>query len=407
MWGFAPASVAKGILSGADYVGPMDSQTSWLATAAVLTVSLLAGCSAVSSPDAVEDQQNVTVNACDSLPDYDYERMVERVEEIKGMQLKRNLSICVEQSSDGIDATTDQRQFAYVEESGLSFFGLGPTANSGRRSSLGHTEMSLNGGPVRIFLANESVVEDISPWVSYEGLVAHELSHAIDDSHLRRRANDSVESVEARRTTDWLLANRAVGEGSATYVSRQYVQQYGGTVNVSKLEEDERGWKHQILVSVYSEGYRYSRSREVTSPTRRRVNSTAKILHPARTEDPSGLPARVKLSIESPEHVRSDRVGELFIREVLRFRGLGQGRATDAAKGWANDRLDYYQGDGFTVVTWRVLWRTERDRSEFVTAYDATYNYTRANSISSISCNDPGRYLITSGKTVTVVSCRH
>lgn len=375
-----------------------------LALGTLLLLVLSAGAFISNNEGTVENHSQISVSACEDLDKYDFGQMLHRVEKIKGMGLGKNLTICTEQTGNGIDTTSDEKRFAYLREPGLSFFELNSPTDTEKRSSIGYTTTPLNGGPIRITLANESVVENVS-WISYEALIAHELSHAIDNSHLRLDANESNRRVEVLQTTDWLLANRAVSEGTAMYVSELYVREYGGELTVSELGKGDRNWKHRILVSVYSDGYRYSKNRDITSNTEHRVNSTAQILHPEKTNDPSTLPARPHISIKSLEHVRTDRVGELFIREVLRFKGLDTDKATTATEGWANDRLDYYQGENFDVVTWRVAWQTNRDRSEFLAAYDATYKYTRVDSLKSITCEKSGRYLVTAEKTIIVVSC--
>lgn len=357
--------------------------------------------------DDTTDYTPHSVTVCEGLEEHDFEQMVHRVGKIKDMKMARNLTVCTERSAGEVDLTSDERRFAYLRAPELAFFDLEPRTGTGKRTSLGYTTLPLDDDrPIKIVLANESVVKDAT-WVSYEALIAHELSHAIENSHFRHQTNVSNRQARVARTTDWLLANRALSEGTATYVSERYVQRYGGRVNVSKLGSDNRGWKHHILVSVYSEGYRYSKHTRTTSVGMRRVNSTAEILHPKQADSANRLLSRTNVSIRSLEHVRDDRVGELFVREVFELNGLTTARARTAAEGWVNDRLDYYRGDEFEVVTWRVVWQTEDDRNEFLSAYRATYNYTKVPSVQTIDCNSPGRYLVTSQKTITVVSCRN
>lgn len=382
----------------------MDSRTGLLATVAVLAVGLLAGCYGVGSPDAASDGPEVTVSVCESSPDYDYERMVERVEEMKGRQLKRNLTICTEQSAGGID-TTPSRTFARITEPGLSFFGLDATTNAGQRSSLGHTTFSPSGGPIEIFLADQTVVENVS-WISYEALVAHELSDAIKVP--RTVTNDATvnERESTRLTTDEILARQALANGVSMYVADLYVDQYGGHLNVSALDADERNWKRRVVQSAYAAGYRDSeRTDRRTVPTAGRPNSTARILHPNETVSVTGLPPRPNLSMDSLERVRTDRIGELFLREAFESEGLSAERAAAAADGWTNDRMDYYRANGSTVLTWRVTWEDADERTEFVEAYGAVYDYRRADAFEAVDCGGAGRYLAASGNSVTVLSC--
>lgn len=383
----------------------MNRRTSRLAVAAVLILALLSGCYAISSPDPATDEQQVTVSACEQLPDYDYERMVARVEEIKGMQLERNLSICVEQTTGGIDTTPESSRFARVEEPGLAFFGLDATVNSRQRSSLGHTSVSLNGGPIKILLANETVVENVS-WISYEALVAHELSDAL---RIPGKFADNAagnERATRPRTTDAILARQALANGVSMHVAHLYVERYGGHLNVSALNAGERNWKRRVVQSVYYAGYRYSeRTGQRTVPKTSRLNSTAQILHPSETIDVTTLPDEPDLTTNALERVRTDRVGESFLRGALRSKGISFERASAAAEGWTNDRMDYYRANGSTVVTWRVRWQSADELAEFVETYDAVYDYERVDSLRTVDCERSDRYLTTSEETVTVLSC--
>jgi len=376
----------------------------WLIAAAILFLALGALHTVeVMPPEA--DEPSVNIETCDSLPSYDYERMAARVEEIKGTQLERNVSMCVEREEGGIDTTPNQGQFARIGEPGLSFFGLDMTPNSRERSSLGHTSVSLNGGPVKIFLANESVVENVS-WISYEGLVAHELS---DASRIPKEISDNVarnERATPPQTTDGLLSQQALANGVSLYVADRYVEQYGGHLNVSVLDTNESNWKRRVVQSAYFSGYRYSvQTNQQSIPETSTPNSTAEILHPTREIDVVRLPERPNLSIDSVEHAKTDRVGELFLRGTFRSKGVSAERAAAAAAGWTNGRMDYYRGNGSTVVTWRVMWQNTSEMTQFVETYDAIYDYEQKESIHFVDCQESGRYLITSEKTVTILLC--
>lgn len=385
----------------------MKSRVSWgiAVVGVLLVVAVLAGFYASSDSNHVMTEESVTVETCGALPDYDFERMVSRVERIKGTQLKRNLTMCTEQRSGGIDTTPNREGFARIEKSGLSFFGLDADTNTQRRSSLGHTTFSPSGGPIEIFLANESVVESVT-WISYEGLVVHELSDAIEIPP--RAADRSATSRQGAmpQTTDEILARQALSNGVSLYVSDLYVEAYGGQLNVTALNVGDRNWKRQLIQSVYYSGYRYSSETDRrTIPETNRPNSTAQILHPNETVRVNGFPKRPNLSMDSLERVRTDRIGELFLRETLRSKGVSEARAAAAAGGWTNDRMDYYRANKSTVVSWRVTWQNAEEMAEFVETYDAVYDYERVNAARSVTCEERSRYLSTSEKTMTVVLC--
>lgn len=386
----------------------MNVRASWGAVAIVtlLVVGTVAGFYAMDGSDTeTMPTQNVSAEVCEELPNYDYERMLSRVEEIKGAQMRRNVTLCTEQSSTGIDTTPAGGQFARVEESGLTFFELDTNLRSDGRSSLGHTEFSPSSGQIEIFLANESVVENV-PWISYETLVVHELSDAIEVTASTSRSETADAQATKPQTTDAILARQSLSNGISLYVSDRYARQYDGYLNASALHRKESDWRRQVVQSVYYFGYRYSVHADSTSIVKTgRLNSTAQILHPNETRSVTGTPPKPNLSVDSLEHVRTDRIGELFLRETLRSKGISPDRAAAAADGWVNDRMDYYHANGSSIVSWRVTWQNADERAEFVEAYDAVYEYEQVDSTEAVRCGEPGRYLTISEKTVSVVQC--
>lgn len=383
----------------------MNIRLEWIGIATILGLVLLAGFHVTSSPDTIQNEQQVSVEACEAVPDYDYEQMVSRVEQIKGKELRRNVSICTEQTSGGISTTPSRGQFASLDESGLAFFRLTTTTDSQRRSSLGHMTFSPSGGPIEIYLANQTVVGDVS-WISYEALVAHELSDAIRiaGGHFGNTTVDERPTLP--RTTDETLARQALANGISMYVADLYVEQHGGHLNVSALSSGERNWKRQLIQSVYASGYRYAEQTDRRTVFKtNRPNSTAQLLHPKETMNVTGFPPRPKPVMESVEHVRTDRIGELFVREVFESKGVSRKRATVAADGWTNDRMDYFRIGNETIITWRVTFRDEDDRSEFVETFDTVYDYQRVRTLQSAGCNKRDRYLATAEKSVTVLWC--
>ncbi len=349
-----------------------------------------------------DTRREASITVCDGVPDRDYERIVYRVERIMDERLQRNLTICTVDSEAAIDTTPDSGRFARVGPSGLELLGVDPSANVAGRSSLGSTSFSPSGGPVTIRLANESVVENVS-WLSYEALVVHELSSAVSLPGRTNGTETSPRSANRRSTTDRLLAQQAFGNGVSLYVADRYVRRYGGHLDASALADRDRTWKRQVLQSVYYHGYRYSRARNVTSfEESDRIHSTSQILHPDREEALADAPARPDVP-DSFDHDRTDRVGELFARELLRANGVAENRAATATEGWGIDRMDYFRNGSTTLVTWRVTWDDPGELSAFLTAYDP--DYTEISSLRAVSCHDEQRYLVTSGRTMTLARC--
>ncbi|MFC4449281.1 hypothetical protein [Halorussus aquaticus] len=319
-------------------------------------------------------------------------------------RLRRNLTICTVDSGAAIDTTPDSGRFARVGSSGLELLGVDPSANVAGRSSLGSTSFSPSGGPVTIRLANESVVENVS-WLSYEALVVHELSSAVSLPGAANGTEISPQSANRRLTTDRLLAQQAFGNGVSLYVADRYVRRYGGHLNALALTDRDRTWKRQVLQSVYYHGYRYSRTRNITTFERSdRIHSTSRILHPDREESLADTPARPDVP-DSFDHARTDRIGELFVRELLRANGVAENRAATATEGWIIDRMDYFRNGSTTLVTWRVTWDDPKELSAFLAAYDRTADYTEISSLRVVDCRDEQRYLVTSGRTMTLARC--
>ena len=358
----------------------------------------------VQAPQATHSSEK-TVTVCDHVDGHDFERILDRVERIKRVEMSSNVSICTESSANGIGTTPVGNRFAGVEAAGLALFELNDTTDTSARTSLGHISFVPGGNHVEVTLANERVVENVS-WISHEALVAHELSDAIYASSLSASANESNEQPRVRRTTDYLLAKQAFTNGISMYVADIYVQKYGGHLNVTSLRDGDSNWKLQVVESLYYWGYRYASQQDVRNHTTgEKITKTAQLLHPADSFSDASTPERPSLGMRNVQHVRTDSVGELFILNVFRVKGVQPRTAVRAADGWVADRMDYYRRNGTEFVTWRTVWKDRAERDEFLSAYERAYDFTEVDSVRAVDCNAPGRYLDTNRNDVTIVQC--
>jgi len=222
-----------------------------------------------------------------------------------------------------------------------------------------------------------------------EGILVHELVHALQDQH-----HDLSALYEQERSNDASGALRALVEGDATLAMvalgarasdvQRLSQQIAG--NVPTLEEmmvdtamPQGGMTlsqapaivRATLVVPYLAGLGYCTywaSQSGWAAVEQRFlelpESTEQVLHPEKSRErpvPITLPALDGLGTEV---VDEDTLGELELAVYL-----GQGRTSgvhaDAAAGWSGDRLRVYRGGAQgTAVVWLTLWDDEEEALE-------------------------------------------
>jgi hypothetical protein len=211
------------------------------------------------------------------------------------------------------------------------------------------------------------VVEGAGPRVLEEMILAHELTHALEDQRF------GLETTPA--TDDRTLARSALYEGSATALMYAYVDEHfsaeetlGGLL--SSAFEDTGGLPPFLQAQVlfaYVSGERFVRELlerggwklvdtafEVRPPA-----STEQVLHPDAYFE-ADEPQRVRIPrVPGWERVHAGTWGELQTRELL-------GGAAEAAEGWGGDRYELWRGpDTGEALIMRWRWDTPRDEAEF------------------------------------------
>jgi hypothetical protein len=253
------------------------------------------------------------------------------------------------------------------------------------------------------------LLDDVPP-ASARVVMAHELTHALEDQHfdLDARLRGVLED------DDKLLARSAIHEGSATLLMMSYlVRALGaGTLDVEALKsfqamsgtatlrEMPAAVQREVIVPYLLGASFLARGNlaaaagaypaaDVDRAYRDPPDSSEQILHPEKYWDaeqrdaPRTVPLTDAGAVLGPgfERTASGVMGELGIGPLVGAptpSDLADARAQDgarwtnvAAAGWGGDRWELWQHGGEAVVILQTVWDTERDAEEFVTGLAA------------------------------------
>jgi hypothetical protein len=201
-----------------------------------------------------------------------------------------------------------------------------------------------------------------------EMILAHELTHALEDQHFGLSTESS--------TDDRTLARQALYEGTATALMYAYVGEHFSTEEtlgglLSSAFQDTGDLPPFIQAQVlfaYVGGEAFIRKLlqrggwgvvdtafEVRPPS-----STEQVLHPeAYFEADEPKPVRIRRALGGEwERVHAGVWGELQTRELL-------GGSTRAAAGWGGDRYELWRRGSEEALVMRWRWDTRRDEAEF------------------------------------------
>jgi hypothetical protein len=228
-----------------------------------------------------------------------------------------------------------------------------------------------------------------------ELLVAHELTHALQDQHygLPTRAPPLVDAHGDRT-----IARRALLEGDASLTSVAYFRGApldADTVRrfseqVASIPEELRARHPDVpeviraaLAFQYNTGSVFAAAAwlrggwaAIDAAHRDPPTSSEQVLHPAKYFDARDRPLTVALGgTEELERrgwtrVLEDTFGELDVR-VLVGRTLDPIRAGEVAAGWGGDRCRVLMRDEAVVIVWLSAWDTEADAADFAAALPA------------------------------------
>ena len=225
-----------------------------------------------------------------------------------------------------------------------------------------------------------------------EFLVAHELTHALQDQHyhLPTRPEPLLDGHGDRE-----LARHALLEGDATLAGFAYVlrrqldprtidvverQLHGVPGELAKKYPDLPEMLRASLAFQYDDGTTFA-GQALAAGGWAAVDrlhgdppeSTEQVLHAARPGAARDRPVAVTLGgtdgLEAAGFARilEDTLGELLIR-VLATRGLPPEQAARVAEGWGGDRLGAFQRGDDLVLVWMTAWDSPADAGEFADA---------------------------------------
>jgi hypothetical protein len=351
-----------------------------------------------------DDESSSARGALKGLPGVSLEETMSRVEALRGLEFKRTPKVEVlgqelleERLEDAgrarvrkdPDLIEREERAAAAEEALLFLLGVIDTKSDVQRLG-GSDDLELGGVYIpeqdRVYLVREAVRKDREEG---EKVLAHELTHALEDQHFGLEQRGSVLGDKAG-------AIQALGEGSATVVEVAYVERHQSDRSAGTLlDRREQRAKHAdvppglrpALLFPYLDGAGFVRSLRraggraaVDRGFRRTPATTEQILHPQKW-----IEGEQAAQVEIPRAVKPSGawrrlaggdVGELSTRVILAT-SLQASAVNRAAAGWGGGAYrTWYRGglptidcrrscrkQAVAVLTWS--WDDEREAREF------------------------------------------
>ncbi|MBV8858524.1 MAG: hypothetical protein JOZ02_16440 [Acidobacteria bacterium] len=234
----------------------------------------------------------------------------------------------------------------------------------------------------------------LADWIDLDGqrpVMAHELTHALQDQHFNLRRFEDWPKHDA----DAEMAAHALVEGDASYLMAQYVvrdparqlaffksMMSGGASASEQIEKAPRVLREQMLfpylqgMTWVAQVYKQGGWEAVSAAFKNLPKSSEQVLHQEKYVA-GELPQKVLVRDLSPALGRgwrmadNDVLGEwgcyLLLDEYLQSVDVSKG----AAAGWGGDRYALFVGPGKAdvVVALKTVWDTEGDAREFFDAY--------------------------------------
>jgi hypothetical protein len=223
-----------------------------------------------------------------------------------------------------------------------------------------------------------------------EMLVAHELTHALQDQYFGvHAALDRITGNDDRR-----LALKAVAEGDAMLVGYGYIAGRVDAETIGTLRNNLEGMPklfdlqspdtpaalRDALIFQYTDGTRfvgeaYQRGgwNAVNALYRNPPLSTRQVLDPALYFGHPSPPLTITVAGWEPalqgwHEVAQNTYGELLLRVIL-TRGPGGQAQAGLARGWRGDRMAVLQNSGAFTVIWIVALSDDASAAAFASAY--------------------------------------
>jgi hypothetical protein len=233
----------------------------------------------------------------------------------------------------------------------------------------------------------------LADWIDLDGqrpVMAHELTHALQDQHFNLRRYDKWPKGES----DAEMAYHALVEGDATLAMTFYMTRNparalsflkslatSGGINSHEIDNAPRALRESLLfpyqVGMEWAGQVQKRSgwQGVSDAFGNLPRSTEQILHPEKYFA-GEAPEKIALADVSNQlggkwkRLEFDVHGEWSYYLILDQFLQSENESRSAAAGWAGDRYASYENsNGGVLITQMSAWDTERDAVEFFEAY--------------------------------------
>jgi hypothetical protein len=209
-------------------------------------------------------------------------------------------------------------------------------------------------------------------------VLAHELTHAIDDQHFDL---DTLDNMVAACEDEAFEAALGVVEGSANHFATQVLLRFpvasagevpsgGDTSRVPPLILELQAYPYTVgqrfVDALADEGGTEAIDRALRTPPR----TTEQVLHPSKY--PDDVPEQVDVPDFAPTFGEGWRdldvmeVGELWLRALLHLSSeLDDARAEAAAAGWDGGIYRAWTNGPDVAVVLATVWDTQKDAEEF------------------------------------------
>ncbi len=228
-------------------------------------------------------------------------------------------------------------------------------------------------------------------------LIAHELTHALQDQHFELQKMTKPDSDNDDQT----LAQMALIEGDATITSSEYIQQqlskkpafgifevFGSVMNLMKGGQSFDKFRSAPAFIRNSLTFPYDQGAQFINSFRQQgwswdkmaafyhdpPRSTEQILHTAKylaKEQPSPVDLSLQAALPKSKVISANTWGELSYQQYLAHY-LDWRTAKKAAQGWQGDHYEVIQSANGYVFGFYSLWDSPAEAQEFAAAYTQT-----------------------------------
>jgi len=395
--------------------------------------------------------ETIEITQSDGLSEQEREallaRSMARVEEIRGLEFQRNVSYSIitrdeySQLLNQSESSQNQRlQLSPYYNNVYEATFLVDEETDAYEEAVGETGATVGGfyttGTDQITL----ITDDTTRSTIDEGLLIHELVHALQDQY-------SLTSYSPGATADESTARLGLSEGEANYIMSQYERRCqidweciptpqavdGGSTDVNPgiaLTDYQPYSDGPALVDqLFEEGGWEAVTQAYDNPP----VSTEQVIHPERYPDEQLAPLEfTSRPYGDWQLLGTERIGESWIYSMFWYQArefnisvvdastldtpdAGEldtlNYTSTPSEGWGNDQLYMYTNGNQDGYVWQTVWDSERDAEQFESAYLNILSGQGAQQVSEnrwvIPEGEPyadAFYVTRNGTTVTIVN---